>query len=218
MPSSSYFDVDHEGYPIDKRRDFKRTKILRALEFPPVSQPEVHIPNIENFGPFENPDVSAPATTLKREGPTGGIRLYKKTRVNSHASNDDLHTFQQAEQGVAPALPFFGDRRNRESSQPKAGVKRKAATQKTPKPKVSYKYLRDNPIAAINRLRAARRFETDLTLDCDPANDPIVACAVAVESVQRNSQAGQAQQKDDEPQHLQQQQQQQQQEPSHIRA
>ena len=101
---------------------------------------------------------------------------------------------------------------------PKLGSSERRLPNKKPKPNVFNKYLRGNPVAAINRHRAARGFEANLFLDCDPANDPVIASAVAVESVQRNSQACQAQQKDDEPQHLQQQQQQQQQEPSHIRA
>ena len=126
-----------------------------------------------------------------------GKRLRKKTRLLVEAQA--VTQGSSREQGEAP---FFGNGMGNDRI-PRLGVKRKAVHQKLPKPKHFIKYLEDHPIAAINRLRAARKFDADPSMVC--------SCDSALDSRQRKSQARQASSKMvHDLQHWQQQQQQQQ--------
>ena len=61
MPSC--FDVDREGYPIDKPQKIKKAKVCRALEFPPLQQEE---------------QQSTQQKTIPPQG--GGIKTLKERR------------------------------------------------------------------------------------------------------------------------------------------
>ena len=176
MPSC--FDVDSEGYPIDKPRKIKKAKVCRALEFPPLQQEEQQ--SAQQFGifdfPFDSESIAEPALVqlnvgvrLKRKTTTTdvfpssqleekpsqlkvGFRLRKKTRIfEAHAvTSDVIH-----EQGTATVFVPG----NMHDDHPTSGVKRKAVNQRVPRTinRLHFrKYLEDHPIAAVNRLRAAR--------------------------------------------------------------
>jgi len=180
MPSC--FDVDREGYPIDKPRKIKKAKVCRALEFPPLQQEEQQ--STQQFGIFDfpfdsesgtNPELvqlsvgirlkrkttmpDVVASTQLEDKPSQlkvGFRLRKKTRIlEAHAVTPFVI---QNEQGTAPVF----DLGNGEDAtgHPTSGDKRKAVHQKVPRPINREfnlrRYLEDHPIAAVNRLRAAR--------------------------------------------------------------